>query len=79
MVTIFDNATGTELGQLSDDQFQLLVDQLEEESATDDNYYINRSTIDVLAAAGAGEELLGLLGRALDANGEAEIRWKRST
>jgi len=78
MVTIFDNATGTELGQIADDQLQLLVDQLEEESATDDNYYINRSTLDVLAAAGAREELLGLMERALDANGEAEIRWMRS-
>ena len=78
MVILFNNESGTELGQVSDDQFQLLVDQLEEESATDDNYYINRSTIEVLAAAGAREEILSLLERALDANGEAEIRWTRS-
>jgi hypothetical protein len=78
MVTLLNNESGAELGQVSDDQFQLLVDQLEEESATDDNYYINRSTIDVLATAGAREELLSLLERALDANGEAEIRWTRS-
>jgi hypothetical protein len=78
MVTLFNNESGAELGQVSDDQFQLLVDQLEEESPTDDNYYINRSTIEVLAAAGAREELLSLLERALDANGEAEIRWTRS-
>jgi hypothetical protein len=78
MVTIFNNDSGAEIGQLSDDQFQLLADQLEEESATDDNYFINRSTIDVLAAAGASEELVSLLERALDDNGEAEIRWTRS-
>lgn len=78
MVTIFNNDSGAELGQLSDDQFQLLADQLEEESATDDNYFINRSTIDVLASAGASEELLSLLERALDDKGEAEIRWTRS-
>lgn len=78
MVIIFNNDSGAELGQIPDDQFQLLADQLEEESATDDNYYINRSTIDVLAAAGAREELLSLLERALDDKGEAEIRWTRS-
>jgi len=74
MYTIFDNGSGSLLGEIADDQFQILVDQLEEESETDDNYYINRETIDMLAAAGAREELLSLLERALDANGEAEIR-----
>lgn len=78
MVTLFNNDSGAEIGQVSDDQFKLLADQLEEESASDDNYYINRATIDVLAAAGAREELLSLLERALDANGEAEIRWVRT-
>lgn len=74
MYTILDNGSGSLLGEIADDQFQILVDQLEEESETDDNYYINRETIDMLAAAGAREELLSLLERALDANGEAEIR-----
>lgn len=77
MIEIFDKASGNSLGTLSDEQFQFLADRLEEESARDDDYYLNRTTVDFLESEGAGAELVAILRRALDGREEAEIRWSR--
>ncbi len=78
MVKIFDKQSGTPLGTLDDTQFQFLADHLEEESIEDDDYYLNRTTVDFLADAGADSGLLEILRRALGDREEAEIRWERS-
>ncbi|HEX6903503.1 MAG TPA: galactosyldiacylglycerol synthase [Thermoanaerobaculia bacterium] len=78
MVEIFDNQTGALLGTLTDDQFQFLADHLEEESDEDQDYYLNRTTVDTLEGEGADPELIALLRRALGNGDEAEIRWSRS-
>lgn len=78
MVQIFDNQTGAPLGTITDDQFQFLADHLEEESDEDQDYYLNRTTVDTLEAEGAAPELIAILRRALGAGDEAEIRWSRS-
>jgi processive 1,2-diacylglycerol beta-glucosyltransferase len=78
MVQIFDKQSGTLLGTLDDQQFQFLADHLEEESLQDDDYYLNRTTVDFLADAGADPALLEILRRALGDRDEAEIRWERS-
>ncbi len=78
MVEIFDKKTGRLLGTLTDDQFQFLVDQLEEESSDDDDYYINRATVDILEEQGAEPALVTLLRQALGDGDEVEIRWQRS-
>ena len=78
MVQIFDNQTGSPLGTITDDQFQFLADHLEEESDEDQDYYLNRTTVDTLESEGAAPELIAILRRALGAGEEAEIRWSRS-
>jgi hypothetical protein len=78
MVQLFDKQTGAEVGILTDDQFQFLVDHLEEESSDDDDYYLNRSTVDVLESAGADPELVQVLRRALGDRDEMDLRWTRS-
>lgn len=78
MVQIFDKQSGTELGSITDEQFQFLADRLEEESRQDDDYYLNGSTVDFLEGEGAAPELVTILRRALDGRDEAEIRWSRS-
>jgi hypothetical protein len=78
MVEIFDKQTGTSLGSLSDEQFQFLADHLEEESQEDDDYYLNRTTVDYLEGEGAPSELIAILRRALANGDEADIRWQRS-
>jgi processive 1,2-diacylglycerol beta-glucosyltransferase len=78
MVKISEKQSGTPLGTLDDSQFQFLADHLEEESLQDDDYYLNRTTVDFLADAGADPALLEILRRALGDRDEAEIRWERS-
>jgi len=78
MIQIFDKQTGAELGSVTDDQFQFMADRLEEESAGDDDYYLNRTTVDFFESEGADPALIALLRRALGNGDEAEIRWSRS-
>jgi len=78
MIEIFDKQTSRSLGTLSDEQFQFLLDNLEEESREDDDYYLNRATVDILEEQGADPHLVAMLRSALGAAEEAEIRWQRS-
>lgn len=78
MIEILDKQTGRSLGTLSDEQFQFLSDQLEEESATDDDYYLNRTTVDLLEEQGADPALVSLLRTALGTGEETDIRWQRT-
>ena len=55
MPTLHDATSGVLLGDISGDDAQFLVDQLEEESADDDDYFIDANTIDLLQNAGASE------------------------
>jgi hypothetical protein len=75
MVKVYNNETGALLGEISEEQLQVLIDQLEEESLEDYDYYINQATIDMLAQQGASGELLAILRQAVGDRGEAEIRW----
>ena len=77
MVALHDKKTGTKLGDVSDQQFEFLVEQLEEESSEDRDYYIDADTIDMLADAGADAGLVEVLRRALGSQDGIEVRWVR--
>ncbi len=77
MVQLFDTESGTRLGTITDEQLQFLVDELEEESATDQDYYMTSETVDMLEENGADSQLIGLLRRALDGRESVEVRWAR--
>jgi hypothetical protein len=75
MIQIVDAQSGTPLGTVTEEQLGFLKDQLEEEWKDDDDYYINRATLDLFAEAGADPGLLALLRGALGDREEMEIRW----
>ena len=77
-VLLTDMADGRSLGTLTDAQFQILVDALEEESETDRDYYINVDTVDALEEQGADPQLIALLRRGLGAREEMDIRWQKT-
>jgi hypothetical protein len=77
-VKLFDAASGTVLGTLSDEQFQFLADELEEESPEDADYYLDAVTVDMLEEDGAPEALIKLLRASLGDRDGMEIRWERS-
>lgn len=78
MVQLFDKQTDAPLGSITDDQLQFMMDRLEEESPRDDDYYLNRTTVDFLESEGADPAFIETLRRALGDREETEIRWTRS-
>lgn len=78
MIQLHDKDTGASLGFVTDEQLQFLIDQLEEESGDDQDYYINGDTIGILEEAGADAGLVLLLREALNSREEMEIRWSRA-
>ena len=77
MIHLFDDETGAPVGTITEDQLQYLVDQLEEESPDDNDYYINRDTLEIFEQNGADPALLAVLRGALGKRDEMEIRWER--
>ena len=77
MIRIYDADDGRKLGTITDEQLTFLIDQLEEESSTDTDYYINTATLDMFETAGADPGLLTLLRQALGKRREMDIRWER--
>ena len=78
MIQIHDKATGAFIGTTTEQNLQFLVDQLEEESRHDQDYYINEATVDGFDEGGADKGLVELLRTALKGRTEMEIRWSRS-
>lgn len=74
MPTLHEASSGDRLGNVSEEDVRLLVDQLEEESSEDDDYFIDTPTIDLLAEAGASASLLELLRKAVGTSDGIDIR-----
>jgi processive 1,2-diacylglycerol beta-glucosyltransferase len=77
MIELRDKETGRSLGSITEDQLQFLVDQLEEESSTDTDYYLNTATLDMFVDNGIDPQLLALLRGALGNREDMEIEWSR--
>lgn len=79
MVRLYDKATGRYLGEVTEEELQFLIDNLEEESLTDVDYYINQTVLESLKEKGMSETLSRLIESATGDKGEAEIRYERET
>lgn len=77
MVKLYDKTSGVFLGEIADAEFKFLEDNLEEESMTDDDYYMDRDTLDFLKEKGMDETLTALLEGAIGAEDGIEIRYAR--
>ena len=77
MIDLYDAETNQLIGSITEADLAVLVDGLEEESADDQDYYIDAATIDLLGDGRATEHLLGLLRAAVGASEGVEIRWQR--
>jgi processive 1,2-diacylglycerol beta-glucosyltransferase len=78
MIRLTDKDTGTALGTISEDQLQILMDELEEESEEDQDYYIHRATLEAFEGRGIDPGLLDLLKKAIGDRDDMEITWTRS-
>ena len=61
MPRLYMKEDGSFIGTLSESDLKFLIDQLEEEDESDDDYFIDGSTIDLLTENGASEALTSML------------------
>jgi hypothetical protein len=77
MIDVYNSGTNQLLGSITEADLQVLVNALEEESATDQDYFIDALTIDLIADGRATEHLVALLRAALGSAEGVDIRWER--
>jgi hypothetical protein len=68
--------TGADIGQISDKHLAFLVEQLEEEHDDDQDYYIDRDTLELMSDNGADPELLAMLEKAIGDDDSMNIAWE---
>jgi processive 1,2-diacylglycerol beta-glucosyltransferase len=64
-----------QVGEISEDQLDFLIDNLEEEWPEDRDYYINKAMLEMLSQRGADAGLMRLLTDALAGRQEVDILW----
>jgi hypothetical protein len=77
MIQLYNEETGALIGEINAKQLSFLIDELEEDSIEDMDYYLSEATVEMLEVDGADPALIALLRRALDEHGEVDIVWKR--
>jgi processive 1,2-diacylglycerol beta-glucosyltransferase len=75
MIKLVDVQKNAEIGEITQAQLDFLISQMEEESATDTDYYLNTDTLDYFAQQGADPALILLLRAALGSRPDMDIRW----
>ena len=78
MITLRLKDSGATLGSISEADLQVLVDQFEEESSTDRDYFIDEQTVQLLEEAGASPDACALLRKALAGTDGIDIIWSRT-
>ena len=76
MIRLRDKDNGNDLGSISEEGLAFLQAQLEEESESDADYYINADLVETWKEAGnIPPALLGVLEQALSGREGFEIEW----
>ena len=76
-VSLTDVASGALVGEITDEQLQFLVDELEEESRDDQDYFIDNATIDLLEKHGGDADLIAVLRLAVGTGKGLDVAWTR--
>lgn len=79
MVELREKGSDTPFGEISEDQLQFLIDQLEEEHLEDRDYAITPMLLQAFELEGADPELVALLTAALGDGETIEIVWTSET
>jgi hypothetical protein len=78
MITLRNKENNQKIGTISEDQLQFLIDQLEEEDNKDQDYYVNRDTLELLKENGADSQLIKMLTEALGSKDDLDIIWAKT-
>ncbi len=77
MIRLYDKTRMKELGTISEEELQFLIDKLVEEAAADRDYYMDRETLDYLVEQGMGDHLKKLIENGMAGQDSVEILYKR--
>ena len=77
MAQLYDAESGKLIGTITAEVLQFLFDQLEEEGVEDQDYYIDRTTLEWFEEHGANLHLTVLLREALGGRDGIDIRWAK--
>ena len=77
MIVLTNKDTGIEIGTITEAQLQFLVDQLEEGSPDDTDYWLNRAELEIFKENGADPALVALLEKGMGEAEDMEVSWAR--
>ena len=77
MITLKDKETDRFIGTINEQQLQFLIDQRQEESSDDQDYYINKAALEMFEKNGIDQELSKMFKDALGSREDMEIVWSR--
>ena len=75
MIELREKSTGNVIGIITEEQLRTLTDEMEEESATDRDYYVSRDTLEMFEEDGIDPSLVAMLRQALGGRQDIEIEW----
>jgi hypothetical protein len=76
MYKLSDKKSGDLIGEIDDIQLQFLVDELVEENAEDQDYYLNRELMDLFEhKVNSLASLVAMLKKAFEDKEDLEIAW----
>lgn len=76
MYQLMDIEHDDEIGIVTEDQVQFLIDNLAEEGFEDQDYYVDSDVLSFLGENGCDEELLVMLTEALEGRVNIDVRYE---
>ncbi len=78
-IRLIDKSNGSLIGYITEEDLQFLVNQLEEESSNDVDYFIDAQTIEMFeTSGGCSPSLITLLKQAVGSTDGLDIAWERA-
>lgn len=77
-IRILEKDTGYELTRISEEDLAVLVGHMEEESSTDQDYYVDPFSVDALERLGASAGFVETLRKAIGSSEGIDIVWERT-
>ena len=74
-IRLSEKDSGRTLGSISEADFQMLVDYMEEESSKDQDYYVEHTAVDALESLGASADFIALLRTAVGESDGIDVVW----
>lgn len=76
-IRLAEKASGRTLGTISEQDLEILLAHMEEESSKDQDYFVESMAVDSLERLGASQEFVSLLRAAVGSTDGIDIVWTR--